>query len=128
MPIEPSDTLTLRNVRLTDGESGPPRPNATYRRGETLWIAFDVVGFKADADGTVRFKEEAAVGLSSERDPQQQLLEVNDRFAYVPRRIPITNHLKLNEMPPGDYAMTLTFTDSIGNQRYEHAVRFTIQQ
>jgi uncharacterized RDD family membrane protein YckC len=128
MPIEPSDTLTLRNVRLTDGESGPPRPNASYRKGDTLWIAFDVVGFKADAEGTVRFKEEAAVGSGGERSPQQQLLEVNDRFAYVPKRIPVTNHLTLNEMPPGEYLMTLTFTDSIGNQRYEHAVRFTIQQ
>lgn len=127
-PIEPSDTLTLRNFRLTDGKDGPVRQSSAYRTGDTLWIAFDVVGFKADGEGTLRFKEEAVVTSGGERSEQMQLLDVNSRFSYVPRRIPVTNHLTLDGMSPGDYVMTLTFTDSIGNQRHEQPVRFTIQQ
>jgi len=127
-PIEPSDTLTLRNFRLTDGKDGPLRQSAAYRAGDTLWIAFDVVGFKADGEGTVRFTEEAVVTWGSQRSDQMHLLDVNSRFSYVPRRIPVTNHLTLGGMSPGDYVMTLTFTDSIGNQRHEQPVRFTIQQ
>jgi uncharacterized RDD family membrane protein YckC len=126
-PIEPSDTLTLRNFRLTEGDDGPPRPNAAYRKGETLWAAFDVVGFKAGPEGLVQFKEEAAVASGEQHSAPQPLLEVNQRFPYVPRRIPVTNHLTLDEMSPGEYVLTLTFTDGFGNQRYEQAVRFTIQ-
>jgi len=127
-PIEPSDTLTLRNFRLTDGKDGPLRQSAAYRAGDTLWIAFDVVGFKADGEGTVRFTEEAVVTWGSQRSDQMHLLDVDTRFSYVPRRIPVTNHLTLGGMSPGDYVMTLTFADSIGNQRHEQPVRFTIQQ
>jgi len=126
-PIEPSDTLTLRNVRVTEGDGGPTRANSVYRAGDTLWVAFDIVGFKAGAEGAIGLKAEMEVATGSQRSARQQLFELNDRFSYVPRRIPATSHLTLGGMSPGDYVMTLTFSDSIGSQRYEQAVRFTIQ-
>ena len=128
MPIEPSDTLTLRNVRVTEGDGGPTRASAIYRAGDTLWVAFDIVGFKAGAEGAIGLKAEMEVTTGSQHSARQQLFELNERFPYVPRRLPATSHLTLGGMSPGDYVMTLYFTDSTGNQRYEQPVRFTIQQ
>jgi hypothetical protein len=56
-----------------------------------------------------------------------QVLNLNRQFFYVPRQLPITNHISLGTMPPGEYQVTLVVTDSVGSQRSEQVVRFTIQ-
>ncbi len=127
--FEPSATLVLRNVRLTEGEDGPPRADARYSAGSTVWMAFDIVGFRAGADKTIRVQEHmTVVSASGEKVLDGQVLDLNRQFFYVPKRLPITNNISLGQIPPGEYQATLTVTDGVGSQRYEHAVRFTIQR
>ena len=127
--FEPSAVLTLRNVRLTEGEDGPPRSDAIYRPGSTVWMAFEAVGFKTDAGGTLRLQEHVAVtSASGVKGPEGQVLDLNRSFSYAPRHMPITNHISLGDMPPGEYQATITMTDGVGNQRCEQVVRFTIQK
>ena len=38
----------------------------------------------------------------------------------------MTNHISFDEIPSGDYQVALTVVDGVGNQRYEHALGFTI--
>jgi uncharacterized RDD family membrane protein YckC len=126
-PYEPSDTLVLRALRLTDGEDGPPAAQAAYPRGGTVWMAFQIVGFKPGADGAVKVQLDLSVtSASGEHVGDVRLLSIDDRFFYVPRRIPGTAHITLGELPAGSYVATLKTSDAIGGQHIEQAVTFTI--
>lgn len=127
-PFEPSAALALRNVHLTEGEDGPPRSESRYATGSTVWLAFEVVGFKTGADKSVRLQEQMTVtSASGAKALDAQVLNLNQQFFYVPKRLPISNHVTLGTMPAGDYQITLAVTDAVGGQRYEQTVRFTIR-
>jgi uncharacterized RDD family membrane protein YckC len=128
VPFEPSAALVLRNVRLTEGEDGPARSESRYAAGGTVWIAFEVVGFKAGTDKSVRVQEHLTVtSASGAKVLDAQVLDLNRQFFYVPKQLPLTNHITLGQMPAGDYQATFAVTDVIGGQRCEQVVRFTIQ-
>jgi uncharacterized RDD family membrane protein YckC len=127
-PFRPSPTLALRELRLTEGEDGPARGDAVFGVGGTVWMAFEVVGFKAGADKRVHVQEHMIVTSSSgARLIDGDVLDLNDVFFYVPKRLPMANHISLAQMPPGDYAATLSMTDVEGGQRCEETIRFTIR-
>jgi uncharacterized RDD family membrane protein YckC len=127
-PFQPSASLALRGLRLTEGEDGPPRSETVYDKGGTVWMAFDVVGFRTGGDKTIRVQEHMTVTTASgAKALDAQVLDVNRQFFYVPRRLPITNHITLGQMPPGEYQVALTVTDEVGSQRCEEVVRFTIR-
>ena len=127
-PFEPSAALVLRNVRFTEGEDGQPRNDSRYGAGSTVWMAFDVVGFRAGPDKSIRVQEQMTVtSASGAKALDAQVLNLNRQFFYVPRRLPITNHITLGTMPAGDYQVTLVVTDQVGGQRCEQSMRFTIQ-
>lgn len=128
LPFEASDSLRLRNVRLTDGDEGPPRADRTYPRGGDLWVAFDIVGFTVGEGGAVRISQELeVVAADGTRVLQGHVLDVDERFAYVPRRLPASNHIALGEMPPGQYQARLSFTDRIGGGTWTEAVPFSVR-
>jgi hypothetical protein len=56
-----------------------------------------------------------------------QVLDIDRQFFYVPRRLPVTNHITLGAMPAGDYQARLTETDAVDSQRHEQGFRFSIQ-
>jgi uncharacterized RDD family membrane protein YckC len=128
-PYEPSGKLTFRSLHLTEGKDGPPRANASYPAGGTVWLALQVVGFKGGNEGTVKVAMDVSVtrtGGASVGD--LPLLTVDQRFFYVPRRIPMTANLTLGKMPPGAYLATVRAYDEIGQQRTEQQLAFTIVQ
>jgi uncharacterized RDD family membrane protein YckC len=127
-PFEASATLAIRNLHQTEGEDGPPRADTSYRPGATVWMAFDIVGFKSGSDKTVHLRQQLTVTApSGEKALDAEVLSLDQQYFYVPRRLPITNHVKLGAMPPGDYQVTVAVTDLAGSQRCEQRFRFTIQ-
>ena len=45
--VEPSETLTVRNVEFFRGEEDTqPLQKAVYRGGDAVWAKFDIIGFK----------------------------------------------------------------------------------
>jgi uncharacterized RDD family membrane protein YckC len=127
-PFRPSPTLALRELRLTEGDDGPARGDAVFGVGGTVWMAFEVVGFKAGADKRVHLQEHMTVtSASGAKLIDGDVLDLNDVFFYVPKRLPMTNHISLGRMPPGDHTATLSMIDVVGGQRCEEQVRFTIR-
>jgi len=126
-PYEPSDVLVLRQVRLTEGKDGPTRTTPVYATGATVYMAFQLVGFKPGPDGQVKARLDVAIATASgESLANLSLLTVDQRFFYVPRRIPVTAHITLGDSPAGEYVATLKATDELGGQTSEHPLRFTI--
>jgi len=127
-PYQAAESLTVQNFRATQGERGAPRPDSVYSPGSDVWLAFDLSGFKGGADGEVRLQEDMVLtAASGESGKETRLLDVNQQFFYLPLRVPVTNHISLGTMPAGEYQARLTFTDLVGNQKYEQVYAFTIR-
>jgi uncharacterized RDD family membrane protein YckC len=129
LTVEPSKTLTLRNFRLTETKYGATRPDASYRVGSEVWMAFNVIGFMVGTDGAVAVREDLDLRTTSGTLIAQAegIFNISQRYFYAPRQFPANTKLTLGRLPPGSYEARLTFTDGIGNQKYDHVVQFTIQ-
>jgi uncharacterized RDD family membrane protein YckC len=128
LPFVPSDTLLLRHVRLTEGDDGPPRADNAYPRGGDVWIAFDIVGFRLGEGGVVKVSQDLeVVAADGTRVLQDHVLDIDQRFAYPPRRLPASNHISLGEIPPGDYQARLSFVDGIGGSTWTEVVPFSVR-
>jgi uncharacterized RDD family membrane protein YckC len=129
LPFQPSDTLVLRHVRLTEGEDGPPRRGSAYPSGSHVWIAFEIVGFKVGEGGTVKISQDLeVVAKDGTRILQDHVLDIDQRFSYVPRRLPGSNHISLGEIPAGDYEARLSFSDRIGGGAWTEVVPFSVHR
>lgn len=58
---------------------------------------------------------------------QDHVLDIDQRFAYPPRRLPASNHISLGEIPPGDYRARLSFMDGIGGSTWTEVVPFSVR-
>jgi hypothetical protein len=129
--VPASATLAIREVgfyRTQDDET--PLKLAAYRPGDTVWVHFDVTGYKygdqnaidvaydvtvADSEGKQLFAQEnAAVEKSQAFYPQP----------WVPGSFSLT--LQPN-MTPGNYAVVVTARDGIGNQTVTEKAQFKVE-
>jgi uncharacterized RDD family membrane protein YckC len=128
LPFQPSATLVLRNVRLTEGDDGPPRDGSAYPRGGHVWIAFDIVGFQVGEGGAVKISQDLeVVAADGTRILEDHVLDIDQTFAYVPRRLPGSNHISLGEIPPGGYQARLSFADRVGGGTWTEVVPFSVR-
>src|SRR5262249_46940387 len=112
-----ADKLTLTNVRTLHGVLGVPRADNKLLPGDTVVIAFDIVGIKADGDGKANY----SIGMEV-TDSQGKLL-----FKQKPRKQEATVSLGGNRLPafatldvglaskPGDYTVKVEVADLKAN-------------
>lgn len=128
LPFQPSATLVLRNVRLIEGDEGPPRDGSDYPRGGHVWIAFDIVGFQVGEGGAVKISQDLeVVAADGTRILEDHVLDIDQTFAYLPRRLPGSNHISLGEIPPGSYQARLSFADRVGGGTWIEVVPFSVR-
>jgi hypothetical protein len=129
--IEPSDTLIARDVRFLKSENDQkPMRNPSYQAGETLWVRFDITGYKFGEKN----KYEVEYGLAILRSNGETMFsqpvaakETNESF-YPQHYVPGLLSLGLNkDLPTGSYTMVITMRDKIGNQTWEARNQFQVQ-
>lgn len=130
--VEPSPTLTARNLRFVKDETdGPPLDPALYHPGETLWARFDITGYKyADKN---RYSVE--YGLAILRESGEQVFaqpaaaaDSSEAF-YRQRYVPGVVSLNLApDVPEGSYTLVITMADKVGGQMAEARGGFRIQK
>ncbi len=130
-PVEPSDTLVLRNFRFLRGEEdGPPLPVAAYRPGDTLWARFEITGYKLGEKN--RYQVE--YGISVLR-PSGEVLYTQPSAAsekdetFYPTRY-VLGALSLNldaNLAKGEYVLMVTAKDLIGNQTAQTRRPFRVE-
>src|SRR4051812_40196563 len=76
-----ADGLALTGARLTQGVLGPPRDDAGYLPGDSLFVAFELENVAADPDGRVRYATAVdvldAAGKVIFRQPAKERSAVN---------------------------------------------------
>jgi hypothetical protein len=129
--VEPSDTLTVRNLGYFRGEEDRrPLSVAAYRPGDVVWAKFDITGFRR-VQGN-RF--EVTYGLEVLRENGERLFEQTEaaRIAeanfYPKRAVPGAFSLTLTpDLAKGPYTVVLRVRDELGNQSYETKTGFTVE-
>jgi hypothetical protein len=129
--IEPSDTLTGHDVRFLRAENDAVKlRNPTYQPGDTLWVRFDITGYKFGdknrydveygltilrANGEIMFTQPIAAKETSE--------------SFYPQHfVPGVLSLGLNpDLPKGFYTLVITMRDKIGDQSWESREKFQVQ-
>jgi hypothetical protein len=129
--IEPSDTLIGRDVRFLRSENDVvPMHDPSYEAGDTLWVRFDITGYKFGEKN----KYDVEYGLAILRANGETMFtqpvaakETNESF-YPQHYVPGILSLGLNkDLPKGSYIMVITMRDKIGNQTWEAREKFQVQ-
>lgn len=127
-PIEPADSLILQRVRFTEGEDGPPRGGTAFDTGSEIHLAFDIAGFRAGEGGHVKISETLQMlAADDQKILEGQVLRIDERYAYLPRRIGASNRVKTGQIPPGDYRLRMILDDEIGGQQRVEEVKLSIR-
>jgi len=130
-PVDPSETLVIRNFRFYRGEQDTePLQKAVYRPGDPVWARFDITGFKYGEDHAIQVSYGVAVIAPSGKELWSQpeaAVEKSQSF-YPKRYVPGTMSLALQpNIRAGEYAMVITAHDQVGNQTYEARQNFSIE-
>jgi len=129
--IEPSDTLIGRDVRFLRNENDARAlRNPTYQAGDTLWVRFDITGYKFGEKN----KYDVEYGLAILRANGETMFtqpvaakETSESF-YPQHFVPGVLSLGLNpDLPKGWYTMVITMRDKIGDQTWEAREKFQVQ-
>lgn len=129
--IEPSDTLIGRDVRFLRSENDPiPLKDPAYQPGDTLWVRFDIAGYKFGEKN----KFDVEYGLAILRANGEVMFtqpvaakETNESF-YPQHYVPGLLSIGLNkDLPKGTYTMVITMRDKIGDQKWESRNPFRVE-
>ena len=129
--VEPSDTLVVRNFRFYRGEDdAEPLKLAAYRPGDRVWARFDITGYKM---GTGNQREVAYTVTVTGADGRILLApgapSVDKGASFYPMKyLPCVINLNLQpNIRPGEYTITITAQDRVGNQTYDSQQTFRVE-
>lgn len=129
--LEPSDTLVVRNFRFYRGEEDTqPVEKAAYRGGDAVWAKFDITGFKHGEKNHIDVSYSASVISPSGKvlwTQPEPAVDQSDSF-YPKRYVAASFGINLlAKTTPGQYAISVTVKDAVGNQTYETKQTFTVE-
>jgi hypothetical protein len=129
--VEPSDTLTVRNVEFFRGEEDTqPLQKAVYRGGDAVWAKFDIIGFKYGEKNRVDISYVTSVIAPSGKvlwTQPEPAVEQSESF-YPKRYVAATMGITLlAKTTPGEYTIAVKVTDAVGKQTYEAKQTFTVE-
>ncbi|MGP8245726.1 MAG: hypothetical protein ACLQVN_14555 [Bryobacteraceae bacterium] len=130
-PIQPGDALSVQNIRLFRAENDTtPVAKPAYRPGDVVWARFDIAGFqygpgnKVDVSYLTALVAASGTVLWKQTEPA---VERSESF-YPKRYIPADFGLNLDKnIRPGEYTITITVKDGVGNQTCEARQVFTVE-
>ncbi len=129
--IAGATALEIRNVAFYRTEDAPkPLPVAAYGPGDTLWIRFDIEGFKLGEQN----RYDVSYGVQVLRANGESMFSQPEAAAehgqsFYPRRyVPAGLSLNLQkDIRPGQYTVLITAHDRVGEQTAESRQTFSIE-
>jgi len=129
--VDPSDTLVIRNIRFYRGEDDREAlSKAAYRPGDAVWARFDMIGFKYGDGNAIDVSYDVAVLAASGKVLYTQPQAGSDRSqSFYPKRyVPAVFSLATKpDTRPGEYVLSITAHDGVGQQTFEARHSFTIE-
>jgi len=129
--VAPSPSLVIRNLyfyRSADDET--PLHVAAYRAGDSVWVKFDVTGYKHGEQNATDVSYDVAVTSAGGKQLfSQENAAVERSQAFYPQPwVPGSFSLTLQAtMAKGDYNVEITARDGIGNQSVRSTAAFRVE-
>jgi|SRR5579884_643713 len=129
--VAPSDTLVIRNLHFyASEEERKPLETPAYRPGETVWVKFDITGYKFAGGnefqvsyGIQAILPSGKVGLN-----QPDAATLSDKTFYPQRYAPGEFSLPLPaNVPKGKHTIVITANDKVGGQTAEARAEFSVE-
>jgi hypothetical protein len=129
--VEPSDTITARNVRFLRSEDEESRlVTAVYRPGDSVWVRFDIVGYKFGEKNRMEVHSaDSVLGPEGNTMYSQPDAATEEGESFYPKKyLPGAFSLNLDKkVRPGTYTIVLTLRDVVGNQTAESKHTFAVE-
>ncbi len=129
--VEPSDTITARNVRFLRSEEESSRLiTPVYRPGDSVWVRFDIVGYRFGEKNRMQVSYGVSVlGPEGNTMYSQPDAATEEGESFYPKKyLPGAFSLNLdNKVRPGTYTIVLTLRDGVGNQTIESKHPFRVE-
>jgi hypothetical protein len=129
--VDPSDTLVIRNMRFYRGEDDKEAlSKAAYRPGDQVWARFDIVGYKFGDGNAIDVSYDVSVLSPAGKVlyTQEQAGADRSQSFYPKRYVPAVFSLATKrDTRPGEYTVSVTAHDGVGNQTFEARQSFTIE-
>jgi hypothetical protein len=129
--VEPSDTLTVRNLQFYRADDDTqPLEKAVYRPGDGVWARFDITGFhygprnKVDVSYVTSVLTGDGKVMWTQPEPAVEQSESFYPKRYVPASMGITLQKNIR---PGTYGISVQVKDAAGDQTYETKATFTVE-
>lgn len=127
-----ADSMTVRNLgfyRSQDDQTALKVP--AYRPGDTLWVRFDMTGYKYGDQNAIDVGYDVAVlSASGKQMFSEENAAVEKSQAFYPQPwVPAMFNLSLEpDTPAGGYTLVITAHDSIGNQMAVEKADFKVEK
>lgn len=111
-------TLRSDNVKMGTSKDGEDRSDHKFKKGETVWLAFDIKGFKQADDGDVWVQEDLDVTAPDGKSilHKENILDLHQKADKGAANVHATNEISLPKPPvAGTYTLKITLRDKIGN-------------
>lgn len=129
--VESSPTLVVRNFQFFRDEAVTrPAEKPVYKPGDGVFAKFDITGFhygehnKVDVSYVTSVIAPSGKVLWTQPEPAVEQSESFYPKQYVPANFGINLTPTIR---PGEYTITVTVKDAVGNQTYETKFPFTIE-
>jgi hypothetical protein len=126
-----SDTLTVRNFHFFRSEDATePAEKAAYKPGDAVWARFDITGFQygdknhIDVSYVTMVYSPSGKLLWTQPEPAMDQSESFYPKRYVQASMGIN---LLKDTKPGEFAIGVKVTDSVGKQTFEEKYKFTVE-
>jgi hypothetical protein len=129
--VPESPTVIVRNFGFYRSEEDrQPLSTVAYRPGDTVWVRFDITGYKLGPGNKVDVEYGVAVLSPSGKELFSQPQAATEQSAsFYPKRY-LPNSFNLNIKPdtkPGRFTIVLTVKDNIGGNSYETRQEFSVE-
>jgi hypothetical protein len=123
-----SDTLQLKNDRVTYGELGQERKDSKLLPGDIFVVAYDIEGLKVSETGKVSYS--MSLDLLNKDGKSQYKQEPSDLEAFNAlggSRVPAFAQVTIgSDTPPGDYTMKVTVKDRTSGKSESLSRKFEV--
>jgi hypothetical protein len=129
--LEPSETLTVQNLRFYREEDDPEAlEKAVYRPGDGVWARFDITGFRYGPNNKIDVSYVTSLITASGKvlwTQPEPAVEQTESF-YPKRYVPATMGITLQKnFQPGEYTITIQAKDGVGNQTFDAKSTFRVE-
>jgi hypothetical protein len=129
--LSPSDKLAVQNIRFFHGEEDTKSlDKPVYKAGDSLWVRFDVTGYRYGQNNLVDLSYVFSV-LASDGSAlwtaQEPILDQGESFYPKPYVSGAFSIKVQTAVKPGEYAIGVKAMDAVGKQTIQAKGSFSVQ-